>query len=90
MENSRAKSGSEIQLFSDDKNLPGPAKKRCIKAVTVDTLANSKSLFPASELFQNQVRAIDGVNQFESPIKDTAWWPSWLPISLFCEEILRS
>jgi hypothetical protein len=39
--------------------------------VTVDTLGNSKLLSPASELFQKQVKAIDGINQCDSPTKNT-------------------
>jgi hypothetical protein len=67
----RSELGSKIRLFSDDMTLPSPAKKRFIKAVTIDTLGNSKLLSPVSQLFQKQVKAIDGINQYDSPTKNT-------------------
>ena len=71
MDNLRSELGAKIRLFSEDPSLPSPAKKQCIKAVTIDTLANIASLSPASKLFQKQVMTINGINQFASPTKNS-------------------
>jgi hypothetical protein len=70
----RDKLRAKIQLFSEDKTLPSPAKKQCIKAVTIDTLAHSEfvsAMSPRSKLFHSQVQAITGILEFDSPMKNT-------------------